>query len=171
MVAAEPGIVSSEPYGAAGAFPEHSGGKPARSLIEGHAGKRGPAHTPRIRIDLPFFGRVWGRSAFKVGTVSHQKPRNPRLRLDSTVFGFAQRTKSPPTRAQSSPLAGRVGPSPFPAPRQAPQRRLRGSAWSGGISQRSLRAVGKRRKVRLERADSGFFEDNLLSFLEERCLL
>ena len=34
----------------------------------------------------------------------------------------------------------------------------------------ALALWGQRQKIRLIRADSGFFEDNLLSFLEERCL-
>jgi hypothetical protein len=34
----------------------------------------------------------------------------------------------------------------------------------------ALALWGQRQKIRLVRADSGFFEDNLLSFLEERCL-
>jgi len=34
----------------------------------------------------------------------------------------------------------------------------------------ALALWGQRQKIRLLRADSGFFEDNLLSFLEERCL-
>jgi len=43
-------------------------------------------------------------------------------------------------------------------------------AARGGVSQRSSGVVGQRQKIRLLRADSGFFDDRLLSFLEQRRL-
>jgi hypothetical protein len=40
----------------------------------------------------------------------------------------------------------------------------------GWLRKEALALWGQRQKIRLVRADSGFFEDNRLSFLEERCL-
>ena len=76
------------------------------------------------------------------------------LDLDSTVFerygqqeGSLKGHNPAQTRTpQSSSLAGGAGRSPLPAPRLAPQRQLRTSTWSGGVSQRSSRAVGTARK-------------------------
>src|SRR5271165_3700175 len=56
---------------------------------------------------------------------------------------LVERTQSAQTRTpQSSSLAGRARRSSLPAPRLAPQRQLRSSAWRGGVSPRSPRAVG-----------------------------
>src|ERR1700736_426068 len=72
--------------------------------------------------------------------------------------------------ALASSLAGCPGRSAFAPPRLAAQRQLRASAWVVEFLEEALALWGQRQKIRLVRADSVFFDDKLLSFLEQRRL-
>ena len=71
----------------------------------------------------------------------------------------------PATTSVSSAERGALSP-----PRLASQRQLRNQPWRGGFLKEALALWGQREKIRLLRADSGFFDDKLLSFLEQRLL-
>jgi hypothetical protein len=72
--------------------------------------------------------------------------------------------------AQPSPVARDTGGGSLCSPRMAPQWQLRHQPRSSGFLEEALALWQQRQKIRLVRADSGFFDDRLSTFLEQRCL-
>lgn len=71
---------------------------------------------------------------------------------------------------QSSSLAGGFDGGSLPTPRLVAQRQLRTSTRSSGSFSKKHWRCGRSAKPSVVRADAGFFDDELLSFLEERRL-
>ena len=108
-------------------------------------------------------------------------PRRPdgyTLDLDSTVFErYGQQEGS--LKGHNPRKHGRPSHHPLLAVLAEAHFLLHGWLRSGNCGasrgaveflKEALALWGQRQKIRLVRADSGFFEDKLLSFLEQRCL-
>jgi hypothetical protein len=106
------------------------------------------------------------------------RPDGYTLDLDSTVFErYGQQAGS--LKGHNPRKHGRPSHHPLLAVLAEAHFLLHGWLRSGNCGaargaveflKEALALWGQRQKIRLLRADSGFFEDNLLSFLEERCL-
>ena len=106
------------------------------------------------------------------------RPDGYTLDLDSTVFErYGQQEGS--LKGHNPRKHGRPSHHPLLAVLAEAHFLLHGWLRSGNCGaargaveflKEALALWGQRQKIRLLRADSGFFEDNLLSFLEERCL-
>jgi hypothetical protein len=106
------------------------------------------------------------------------RPEGYTLDLDSTVFErYGQQEGS--LKGHNPRKHGRPSHHPLLAVLAEAHFLLHGWLRSGNCGaargaveflKEALALWGQRQKIRLLRADSGFFEDNLLSFLEERCL-
>jgi hypothetical protein len=106
------------------------------------------------------------------------RPDGYTLDLDSTVFErYGQQEGS--LKGHNPRKHGRPSHHPWLAVLAEAHFRLHGWLRSGNCGaargaveflKEALALWGQRQKIRLLRADSGFFEDNLLTFLEERCL-
>lgn len=106
------------------------------------------------------------------------RPEGYTLDLDSTVFErYGQQEGS--LKGHNPRKHGRPSHHPLLAVLAEAHFLLHGWLRSGNCGaargaveflKEALALWGQRQKIRLLRADCGFFEDNLLSFLEERCL-
>jgi hypothetical protein len=107
-----------------------------------------------------------------------QRPEGYTLDMDSTVFErYGNQEGS--LKGHNPRRHGRPSHHPLLAVLSEAHFLLHGWLRSGNCGaargaveflKEALALWGQRQKIRLLRADSGFFEDNLLSFLEERCL-
>jgi hypothetical protein len=106
------------------------------------------------------------------------RPDGYSLDLDSTVFERYGRQEGS-LKGHNPRKHGRPSHHPLLAVLAEAHFLLHGWLRSGNCGtargaveflKEALALWGQRQKIRMVRADSGFFEDNLLSFLEERCL-